>query len=64
MLTGIKDCPTYVALILALAAAFMSMPGGHHQPYQVLEWAQLGVCSEVNMLAGAIGEISAGCPAP
>jgi hypothetical protein len=69
MLTGMKDYPAYVALILALVAAVMSMPGESRpeepgRTYQVLEWVQIGTCSEVNLLAGAIGETSAGCPEP
>jgi hypothetical protein len=69
MLTGMKDYPTYVALILAVVAAVMSMPGESRpeEPggtYRVLEWVRIGTCSEVNLLAGAIGETSAGCPEP
>jgi hypothetical protein len=64
MLTGTKDYPAYAALILALMAAVMSMPGESARPYQILEWMQIGACTEVNQLAGAIGETSAGCPSP
>ena len=64
MLTAIKDCSTVVALILALVAAVMSMPGLAGGSYQALGWIQMGVCSEVDMLAGAIGETPANCPAP
>jgi hypothetical protein len=64
MQTAIKDCPICVALILAVVAAVMSMPREPGRPYQILEWMQIGACSEVNQLAGAIGETSAGCPSP
>jgi hypothetical protein len=64
MLTAIKDCPTVVALVLALVAAVLSMPDLAVTPYQALEWIQIGACSEVDMLAGAIGETPANCPGP
>ena len=56
MLTAMKDCPTYVALILAIVAAVMSWPGETGGSYQVLRWIQMGVAPEADMLSGAIGE--------
>jgi hypothetical protein len=65
MLTAIKDFSTFVALILALVAAVISVPGQVGIPYQqALRWLQMGSCAEVNTLAGAIGETPANCPAP
>jgi hypothetical protein len=64
MLTAMKDCLTYVALILAVVAAVISTPGEAGRPSQALQWLQLGACAEVNTLAGAIGETPADCPVP
>jgi hypothetical protein len=63
MLTAIKDVATLIGLILALAAV-ISMPGLATRPVQALEWIQIGACSEVDMLATAIGETPANCPGP
>jgi hypothetical protein len=64
MRTAMKDCPTCVALIMALVAAAMSTHGQAGIPYQALQWLQVGACAELNTLAGSIGETPANCPAP
>ena len=64
MRTAMKDCPTCVALMLALVAAVMSTHGQAGIPHQAVQWLQVGACAELNTLAGAIGETPANCPAP
>jgi hypothetical protein len=57
MRSAMKDCPTCVALILALVAAVMSTPGQSGGTDQVQKWLQMGAAPEADVLAGAIGEI-------
>ena len=64
MRTVMKEYPTCVALMLALAAAVMSTNGQVGIPHQALQWLQVGACAELNTLTGAIGETQASCPAP
>jgi len=64
MLTGIKDFPICVALILALVAAVMSTPGEADRKYHALRWIQMGVSPEADMFAGAIGEFPTSFLAP
>jgi hypothetical protein len=56
MTVTINQCVTWVALLLALTAAIVSMPNAPGMASRFAKLLSLGTLPEAQMLAGSIGE--------